>query len=46
VGKLANGNYEITPAALMVIVKIQNENTLMTAEIKKLREIIEAFKNR
>jgi len=46
VGKLANGNYEITPAVLITLVTIQNENKLMKAEIKKLREIIEALKNR
>ena len=45
-GKLANGNYEITPAVLITLVTIQNENKLMKAEIKKLREIIEALKNR
>lgn len=44
VGKLANGNYEITPAVLMRIDEILNENERLALEIEALKLVLKILK--
>ena len=45
VRQLENGNFEVTPAVIAEIAKLQNQVTMQRLEIEKLREIIESLRN-